>query len=133
MSVVYDSLSDGIDSSDTVRVESAEPTLLSQNEDTSSPSRSSGAVNNRSRGPLLSVRLSSFSDSCDLSIIDPTVIRFSLPVPVLRRLRDDLGGGMLVMAKRAATEGGIASGVCTSRGRWEEECGRRSAWCRCCR
>jgi hypothetical protein len=106
--------SDGMDSIETVRVESTELVTLSQT-DTSSASRSSGDIRRMSKGLLLSDRLNSFSDFWALSIIESTVIIFS--VLVWRTLREALGGGMLVTANKAATEGGMESGECTSLGR----------------
>lgn len=119
VSVENDSLSDGIDSKDTVRVERTDPRALSH-KDKSSSSRSSGGVSNKSRGPLLKVKLSSFSDSCDLSMIDSTVILFSMAVFDWRMLREDLGGGMLVIASSAATDAGMTSGECMSWDRRDE-------------
>lgn len=111
VSVVKESAREGMDSTDTVRVESADPMLLSDGE-TSSHSSSSGALNSTSKGLLSNVKLSSFSDSCDRSIMDSTVRRLlSLGLRCCRRLRDPFdGGGMLVIANRAATDGGMASG-----------------------
>jgi len=119
-SVLNDSMSDGMDSKDTVRVERTDPNVLSHT-DRSSSSRSSGGVNSRSNGPLPNVKLSSFSDSWDLSIMDSTVIRFSAAFLEPRRLRD-LGGGILVTARSAATDAGMASGLCTSFERCDDGC-----------
>jgi hypothetical protein len=128
LSVVKELLSDGIDSIEIVRVERTDSGMLSQT-DVSSASRSSGAINRMSKGLLLSVRLSSFSDSCALSMIDSTVILFS--VFVWRKLRAALGGGMLVTANKAATEAGIASRECASLER-AMEWFLRPPWLRCC-
>jgi hypothetical protein len=99
---------DGTESREAVR-ENGDPELLSPRE-TLSMSRSSGALNSKSRGLLPRFKLNSFSASCDRSITDSTVILFSA---FARRCRFDLkllGGGMFVTARRAATEAGIASG-----------------------
>jgi hypothetical protein len=109
--VVNELLNDGMDSSETARADRKEPGPLPK-VDVSSASRSSGAIKRISIGPLLSFKLSSFSDSCALSMIDSTVILFS--VLVCRRLRPPFGGGMLVTASSAATEGEMASGECRS-------------------
>jgi hypothetical protein len=79
VSVAYELHSEGMDSRETVLVESTEPIVLSQS-DISSDSRSSGAIKRISNGLLLSVKLNSFSDSCALSIMDSTVILFSILV-----------------------------------------------------
>jgi hypothetical protein len=106
VSVVNELLSDGMDSIEIVLFESTDSDMLSQM-DVSSDSKSSGAINRISMGPLLSFKLSSFSDSCALPMMDSSVILFS--VFVCRRLRVPLGGGMLVTASRAATDAGMAS------------------------
>jgi hypothetical protein len=68
-------------------------------------------------GLRLRVKLSSFSDSCDRSIIDSTVILWSSRVRRGRCDRNVFGDGMLVSASKAATDGGMASGEWTSLGR----------------
>ena len=119
VSVPNESAREGIDSIDTVRVESADPSVLSLIE--MSSSRSSGALRSRSNGLLLRLRLSSFSDSCARSMMASTVILFSLTIRC-RRVRWLFNGGMLVTASKAATDGGIASGECPSFARCEECC-----------
>jgi hypothetical protein len=105
--IVKESSRDGIDSTDTVRVERGDPI------DTSSISESSGALSNMSIGlrPDDKLLLNSFSECCDCAIIDSTVILFS---ECARRCRCAfeplLGRGMLVTARSAATDAGMASG-----------------------
>jgi hypothetical protein len=101
---------EGIDVTETALVEKGEPIVLSQT-DESSISESSGGLSNMSIGLRLSdmLRLKSCSNSCDCSMSESTVISFSEGV---RRFRCDLdlGGGMLVTARSAATDAGMASG-----------------------
>lgn len=80
VSVVKESVNEGIDCTDsyeTVLVERGDAMVLSPM-DMSSSSKSSGGLSKTSRGPLMKLRLSSFSDSWLCSSIDSTVMRFSL-------------------------------------------------------
>lgn len=106
--------SDGTDSLDVVLVDRTEPRPFSKLKQ-SSESSSSGGLNRSSRGLPLKDMLNSFSETLVCCSIASTVNRCS-EVPRLRLLLD-FGGGIEVMARRAATEGGIASGECTSCGR----------------
>lgn len=119
--VVKESASDGTESSDTVRVDRSGSRVLSLTEEESSSSRSSGAVNRTSSGLLLSENLNSSSVSRELSVMDLTVIRFSLSCSPLKlgdrcRLRVERERGMVVTAKSIATDGEMESGLRTSRG-----------------
>jgi hypothetical protein len=95
-------------------------------EPTSSSIRSSGGLINTSIGlrlPLkdedrlnsfLNSSLSSFSETCDRGTMESTVIRGCCLIARCRRLPRLDGGGMVVTARSAATDGGIASSDCTS-------------------
>jgi hypothetical protein len=115
-------------SNEAARVDMVEVKTLSLVTDASSSSRSSGGLRRISIGlPRLneegrsssstSSSLSSFSDTRDLGTIESTVIRPSA-YRGDRVLPRRLGGGMLVMASRAATDGGIESDECASRDLW---------------
>jgi hypothetical protein len=106
---------DGIESLDRVRLDmmDSRPASLPTK---SSSSNSSGGLSSRSNELLPSDRLYSFSETPVCSRIAFTVSLCSAPVR-LRTLLFDFGGGIEVMAKSAATEGGIASGECTVRDR----------------
>lgn len=129
--VPNESPSEGRLSKDPARVESAEVKQLSLVTDASSSITSSGGLNSNSMGLLpngelrLSSWLNSFSETCDRGTMESTVILWR----ALPRLD---GGGMLVTARSAATEGGTASDACLSRRRWlPPECRRwESAYCR---
>lgn len=98
---------DGIDSSEIVRVENVDSTVLSLIDISSSSSRSSGALSSNSMGLLPNVKLSAFSDTCACSMIASTVNGLSLDER--RKPARRPGGGMLVTASKAATEGGRSS------------------------
>ena len=113
-------VSDGTDSTEIVRVEASEPNRLSLNDvlSPSSSSRSSGAESSTSKGPP-SDMLSSFSGTCCLSMTSSSVSPSSFSCTLRRSLafRVFLGRGIAVLVRRAWMDGGIACGLCTSRGR----------------
>ena len=104
---------DGIDSLDMVLVDASEalPACISRR---SSWSNSSGGVRRTSIGLLPKAMLNSFSETSLWSIIDSTVNLGAAPLR-FRTLLLNLCGGMFVIARSAATEGGIASGEWTAR------------------
>lgn len=127
-SVEKESVRDGTDSHDTAReVDKGDAMVLSPMEKSSS-SKSSGGLSRTSRGPLMKLRLSSFSEFWPCSM-DSTVMRFSLGLAGRCRVLR-LGGGMEVTARRAATDAGMASGDWMSRHFGELKRGLRSSWSR---
>jgi hypothetical protein len=114
--VPKESPNDGKLSREPARVDRADVKQLSLVTEASSSKNSSGGLKSTSIGlrPNEDARLSSwlrsFSETCDRGTIESTVILWRM----LPRL---LGGGMLVTASSAATEGGTASGVRLSRRR----------------
>jgi hypothetical protein len=75
----------------------------------SSSSTSSGGLRRKSKWPLPSDRLNSFSDTEESFRIESTVNLCCARDDFRRLLLMDLGGGMVVMARSAATEGEMAS------------------------
>lgn len=124
-SVEKESVRDGTDSHDTARELDKGDAMVLSPIDKSSSSKSSGGLSRTSRGPLMKLKLSSFSEVWPCSM-DSTVMRLSWGLTERCRV-PRLGGGIEVTARRAATDAGMASVELTSRHRGElERCLRSS-------
>ena len=107
-SLIDSSSNEGMDSLDIVLVESKDswPVSLPR---TSSSSSSSGGLSRKSRGLFPRDMLNSFSETLVCWSMASTVNRCPASLR-FRRLLFNLCGGIEVMARSAATDGGIASG-----------------------
>jgi len=105
---------EGIISLESVRVDTTDSAPVSLPA-VSSSSTSSGGLSRKSSGPFPNDMLNSFSDTDVSSRIESTVSLCLAPRDFRRLLLFDFGGGIAVIARSAATEGGMASGEWVSR------------------
>lgn len=105
---------EGIISLESVRVDTTDSAPVSLPA-VSSSSTSSGGLSRNSSGPFPNDMLNSFSDTDVSSRIESTVSLCLAPRDFRRLLLFDFGGGIAVIARSAATEGGMASGKWVSR------------------